>query len=255
MGYKFDLRLYVTVTSFNPLEAFIYREGFARFGSRRFTSQSDCISDTQIHLTNSSIQREYDSEINAFHPVRLAGAAGGGNKVKISWLWNRLDKEGIETTSLWKRIKDLCLKTLVAVNDDIQFQPNSFEMFGFDVIFDEQLKPWLIEVNSCPSLARDTALDVTVKESVVRDTIELVNPIKYDRYQLARVCKRRQINKKQRVGRGQELSEKEQLEEDLTLILRGKRPRQYGEDISPEVKDCYERLAPGTKLCDQLKRK
>ena len=35
-GYKFDLRLYVTVTSMNPLEAFIYREGFTRLSSEPY---------------------------------------------------------------------------------------------------------------------------------------------------------------------------------------------------------------------------
>ena len=35
-GYKFDLRLYICVTSFNPTEAFIYREGFTRLSSEPY---------------------------------------------------------------------------------------------------------------------------------------------------------------------------------------------------------------------------
>ena len=32
-GFKFDLRIYVLVTSVNPLEMFIYKKGFGRFST------------------------------------------------------------------------------------------------------------------------------------------------------------------------------------------------------------------------------
>ncbi|CAM9990126.1 unnamed protein product [Sphacelaria rigidula] len=49
-GYKFDLRLYVLVTSFNCLEAFIYKEGFARLSTHLY--EKGDIGNRFIHLTN-----------------------------------------------------------------------------------------------------------------------------------------------------------------------------------------------------------
>lgn len=49
-----------------------------------------------------------------------------------------------------------------------------FELLGFDVLIDADLKPWLIEVNHSPSFNIDSPLDRAIKEALVVDTIKLV---------------------------------------------------------------------------------
>ena len=48
-------------------------------------------------------------------------------------------------------------------------------MLGVDVMLDEKLKPWLIEVNKLPSFATDSLLDKKVKYALIYDTIHLLN--------------------------------------------------------------------------------
>jgi tubulin polyglutamylase TTLL5 len=56
-GYKFDLRIYVLVTSVNPLEMFIYKEGFGRFSTVPYNLDPSCKTNKYIHLTNVSINK------------------------------------------------------------------------------------------------------------------------------------------------------------------------------------------------------
>ena len=50
-----------------------------------------------------------------------------------------------------------------------------FEILGFDILIDEKLKPWLIEINHTPSFATDTPLDFKIKKDLIADTIQILN--------------------------------------------------------------------------------
>ena len=50
---------------------------------------------------------------------------------------------------------------------------NCFELLGFDILIDNNMKPWLLEVNVSPALTVDTSLDAYVKLGVVQHTIFL----------------------------------------------------------------------------------
>lgn len=67
---------------------------------------------------------------------------------------NYFKEQGVEFTSIFDRICDLVAKTLLAVDDKFAdslnsipcHRNNAFELFGFDILLDSELHPWLIEV-------------------------------------------------------------------------------------------------------------
>lgn len=93
---------------------------------------------------------------------------------------------GIDINTVFSRIKDIIVKTLISVSGPITYQIKRFykhnpitnnpcfELFGFDVLIDENLYPWLLEVNTGPSLSCPSDLDRNVKYSLVSDLFSLV---------------------------------------------------------------------------------
>lgn len=58
---------------------------------------------------------------------------------------------------------------------------NCFELLGYDILIDSDLKPWLMEVNLSPSLATESPLDMKIKSQLFLDTLNLICLRKYDR--------------------------------------------------------------------------
>jgi tubulin polyglutamylase TTLL5 len=57
-GLKFDLRVYVAITSINPLRIYIYEDGLARFATEQYESAYATGSNNRyVHLTNYSINK------------------------------------------------------------------------------------------------------------------------------------------------------------------------------------------------------
>eukprot|EP00892_Ulva_mutabilis_P002227 jgi/Ulvmu1/12004/UM083_0017.1 len=262
-GLKFDLRLYVLVTSFHPLEAFLYREGFARFALVPYTTAAHQRSNNAVHLTNSAIQAE-DAQIEQNLPNFLKPShrhSAGGSKMSLSRLWPLLREEGVDERHLWKAIRATVLAALYSAKDSIPHQVNAFELYGFDIIFDQQMKVWLLEVNSSPSLGVGTELDRQVKGKLIKDVIKLVDPLPFDRLALAHVLKRRKhqrtgpARKSRRQGggllAGTEAEEREVLNADLYAVLKGARIRAVG-DMPVEAGN-FERVAP-CSLLEQFER-
>ncbi|RLN55349.1 hypothetical protein BBJ28_00011367 [Nothophytophthora sp. Chile5] len=243
-GKKFDLRIYVLVTSCAPLRVYLFQDGLVRMCTADYvTPNAGNLEQRFMHLTNYAVNKHS----NNFEAHTGASTDGNGSKRSLrwffSWLKETFPEERVDV--LWDQIGDVCLKAILAVqpmlaqeyrstfakymrhsysaspsgpqasdtstsagsenstvrntrpasarsNGDAtssnsaggnRSDPTSssaspsccFSILGMDVLVDEQLKPWLLEVNHLPSFGCDSQLDWSVKEPLISQTFDLLN--------------------------------------------------------------------------------
>ncbi|KAM6896935.1 tubulin polyglutamylase ttll6 [Xenentodon cancila] len=250
-GYKFDLRLYVLVTSCDPFSIFIFKEGLVRFCTTKYNEPTHGnVNDVCMHLTNYSINK------NSENFVRDEDV---GSKRKFSSLNKYLESINCNIEKIWNDIEDIIIKTLISAHPILKHNyqtcfPNHatgsacFEILGFDVLLDHRLKPWLLEVNHSPSFTTDSQLDREVKNALLYDTLVLINLGACNRHKVIKEERRRVQNRLQqnrsRGARSEELHQSqafivEQMEKYEATHLGGfKRiyPREGGEKFDKYFK-------------------
>ena len=175
-GHKCDLRIYVYVTSFDPLRVYIYNDGVVRFATEEYSNSPDNLSNQFIHLTNYSINRT-----NPKFNITTNGSQAEGHKWTLNTFWRILRQKNVDTDRIWEEIKSIALKTIISaescintsIKNNVKYKDCVHEVFGFDVMLDEFYKPWLLEVNISPSLHSVSKFDVSLKAPLVANILTL----------------------------------------------------------------------------------
>ncbi|XP_023042891.1 tubulin polyglutamylase TTLL13P [Piliocolobus tephrosceles] len=179
-GFKFDMRIYVLITSCDPLRIFMYEEGLARFATTPYVEPShNNLDKVCMHLTNYAINKHNENFVRD-------GTVGSKRKLSTLNIW--LQEHSYNPGELWGDIEDIIIKTIISAHSVLRHNYRTcfpqylnggtcacFEILGFDILLDHKLKPWLLEVNHSPSFTTDSRLDQEVKDALLCDAMTLVN--------------------------------------------------------------------------------
>lgn len=158
---KFDIRQWVLVQDFNPPKVWFYDECYVRFCTESYSLEN--IYNRYIHLTNNSIQKHSAK----FHQTEIPG-----NMWSMQEFAEHIGQD--KWATIQQRMKDIVVWSIKSCEGSISARRNSCELVGYDFMIDDQLNPWLIEINMSPAMDYSTAITKRLVKCVMQDTAKVI---------------------------------------------------------------------------------
>ena len=179
---KFDLRIYAFVTSIVPLRIYRFKEGLTRFSANNYNLD---VNDRCAHLTNYAVNKNNKNYVQNESPFDVDY---NSSKWTLTSLQQYLEEHNINSELVFSKIDDIIIKTFISSENNLinaiskycAYQENCFELYGFDILLDENLNCWLMEVNLSPNLHFDAAIDLKIKGEMIAEIFDLIRIVPYD---------------------------------------------------------------------------
>ena len=159
-GRKCDMRLWVLLTwDFN---LYLFKEGHFKATSLPYDVNSQ---DSYVHLTNYSVQK-YNKNFAKFET---------GNEISFQDFENSVNNKINVKKDLLPNVKEIIIHSMKSVAGKINKAERKicFEIFGYDFMFDEDYKPYLLEVNTNPGLEISSPLIEMLIPRMLDDAFKL----------------------------------------------------------------------------------
>ena len=178
-GRKCDMRIWVLLT-YN-LDVYYFKEGHFKATSAEYDVNSK---NSYVHLTNYSVQKHNEN----FAKYEI------GNEISFKDFEMSLNNKISVKYHLLPDVKDIIIMTMKSIKYKINPKERKmcFEIFGYDFMFDEDYKPYLLEVNTNPGLEISSPLIKQLIPRMIDDAFKLT----IDEVFILNEENRREMNKK-----------------------------------------------------------